>query len=68
MGKLALHLPIRTFWLGLIGGLVSILFMIVLIGFLMITAVAVLVIVRCVLSIVNAQKQQPMPDPETWLA
>ena len=59
---------IRTFWLGLIGAIVSTLFMIVLIGFLMLTAVGVLVIVRCVLSLVNAQKQQPMPNPETWLA
>lgn len=24
--------------------------------------------VRCVLSLVNAQKQQPMPNPQTWLA
>lgn len=59
---------IRTFWLGLIGAIVSTLFMIVLIGFLMLTAVGVLVIVRCVLSLVNAQKQQAMPNPETWLA
>lgn len=59
---------IRTFWIGLIGGVVSVLLMIVLIGFLLMLAVGVLVVVRCVLSIVNAQKQQPMPNPETWLA
>jgi len=59
---------IRTFWIGLIGGFVSILLMIVLVGFLLMLAVGVLVVVRCVLSIVNAQKQQPMPNPETWLA
>ena len=59
---------IRTFWLGLIGCIVSTLFMIVLIGFLMLVAVGVLVVVRCVLSLVNAQKQQAMPNPETWLA
>ena len=59
---------IRTFWIGLIGCIISVLFMVVLIGFLMLTAVGVLVVVRCVLCLVNAQKQQPMPNPETWLA
>lgn len=59
---------IRTFWLGLIGSVIGVLLMIVLIGFLVLVAVAVLVVVRSVLSLVNAQKKQPMPNPETWLA
>lgn len=59
---------IRTFWIGLIGAVVSALLMIVLIGFLLLVAVGVLVLVRCVLSLVNAQKRAPMPNPETWLA
>jgi len=59
---------INTFWIGLVGGFISFILMIVLIGFLMILAVAVLVIVRCVLSLINAQKQQPMPNPGTLLA
>ena len=59
---------IRTFWIALIGSVVSIILMIVLIGFLLWLAVAVLVVVRSVLSLINAQKQQPMPNPDTWLA
>ncbi len=59
---------IRTFWIGLIGSVISFILMIVLIGFLLWIAVAVVVIVRCVLSLLNAQKQAPMPNPETWLA
>ena len=59
---------IRTFWIGFIGTVVSIFLMIVLIGFLLWAAVAVLMVVRCVLSLINALKQQPMPNPETWLA
>ena len=59
---------IRTFWLGLIGCAISVLFMILLVGFLLLIAVAVLVVVRCVLSLVNAQKKAPMPNPETWFA
>jgi uncharacterized membrane protein len=59
---------IRTFWIGLIGAIVSVMLMIVLVGFLLLVAVGVLVVVRCVLSLVNAQKRMPMPNPETWLA
>jgi uncharacterized membrane protein len=59
---------IRTFWIALIGTVVGIVLMVVLIGFLLILAVFALVVVRCVLSLINAQKRQPMPNPETWLA
>lgn len=59
---------ITTFWLALVGSIVSVMLMMVLIGFLLLAAVWVLVIIRCVLSLVNAQKQLPMPNPATWLA
>ncbi len=59
---------IRTFWIGFLGGIASVVLMVALIGFLLLPAVMVLVVVRCVLSLINAQKQQPMPNPETWLA
>ncbi|MCK9543388.1 MAG: hypothetical protein M0R03_15310 [Novosphingobium sp.] len=59
---------INTFWIGLFGTIISVVLMLVLIGFLLIWAVAILVIVRCVLSLINAQKQAPMPNPGTWLA
>lgn len=59
---------IRTFWIGFLGAIVGIVLMIVLVGFLILGAVAVLVIVRSVLSLVNAQKRQPMPNERTWLA
>lgn len=58
---------IRTFWIGLVGSIISFVLMIVLIGFLTGIAVAVWVIVRSVMSLVKAQKQEPMPDPETLL-
>jgi uncharacterized membrane protein len=59
---------INTFWIGFFGSVVSVLLMIVLIGFLLIVAVAALVVVRCVLSLINAQKREPMPNPGTLLA
>jgi uncharacterized membrane protein len=58
---------IRTFWLALIGSIVSVILMAVLVGFLLLVAVGVLVVVRSVLSLANAQKQQPMPNPDSWL-
>lgn len=58
---------INTFWIGLVGSIVGVLLMIVLIGFLVLAAVAVLVIVRSVMSLLNAQKHAPMPNPSTWL-
>lgn len=57
---------INTFWIGLVGTVLGVVLMIVLIGFLVLLAVAVLVIVRSVMSLLNAQKREPMPDPGTW--
>lgn len=59
---------IRTFWIGLIGTALGFLLLIVLIGFFVWIGVAVLVVVRCVLSLINAQKQEPMPNPQSWIA
>ncbi len=59
---------INTFWIGLVGSIVGVLLLIVLIGFIVLPAVAILVIVRSVLSLIKAQKQEPMPNPATWLA
>ncbi|WP_232491509.1 DUF4870 family protein [Novosphingobium kaempferiae] len=58
---------IKTFWIFLIGTVVGFMLIIALIGFLILPAVAILVIVRCVMSILNAQKQVPMPNPGSWL-
>jgi len=59
---------VRTFWIFLIGTVVGCILLLALIGFLILPAITVLVIVRCVLSLLNAQKQAPMPNPGTWLA
>ena len=59
------HYHIRTFWIGLLAGIVSGLLIIVLIGFLGLVAVAIWVIIRTVLAMVAAQKHQPIADPQT---
>jgi uncharacterized membrane protein len=38
----------------------------VLVGPLVVAAVGIWALVRCVLSLVNAQKRLAMPAPETW--
>jgi uncharacterized membrane protein len=58
---------IRTFWIGLIGSIVGIVLTVVLIGILILIAVGVLVIIRSVLSLIAAQKHEPMPNPDSWL-
>ncbi|KHK89399.1 DUF4870 family protein [Novosphingobium malaysiense] len=57
---------INTFWIALVGSIAGFLLMIVLIGFLVLLATAILVIVRSVLCLINAQKHAPMPNPGSW--
>ncbi|MEQ1509473.1 MAG: hypothetical protein ABL909_03615 [Sphingopyxis sp.] len=58
---------INTFWIGLAGSIIGVILTIVLIGIFILMAVAALVIVRCVLSLINAQKRIPMPNPGSWV-
>ena len=58
---------IRTFWIGLLYSFVSLLLMIVAIGFVLMFAVAVWVIVRCVLGLQAANRDEPVRNPESWL-
>jgi uncharacterized membrane protein len=57
---------IRTFWIGLLGALVSALLMIVAIGFLTMIAVAVWIIVRCVIGLQAVSKGEPIRNPQSW--
>lgn len=58
---------IRTFWFALIAGVIAGVLSVVLIGFLLMPLIAVWVGVRSVMSLIKAQKQEPMPDPQTLL-
>ena len=58
---------IRTFWFGLAGALLGVLTMIVLIGFPILLAVCIWMLVRSVMSLVKAQQRTAMPDPATLL-
>jgi uncharacterized membrane protein len=56
---------VRTFWIGLIAGVIGFITLIIGIGFLILLAVGVWTLVRIVLSLINAQKRAPMADPQT---
>jgi uncharacterized membrane protein len=58
---------INTFWIAMIGFVISFVLMFVLIGFLLFVVVMAWAIVRSVMSLINAQKQQPMPNPGSLL-
>ncbi len=55
----------RTFWYAFIASLVAGILTVVLIGLLLFPLIAIWFAVRSVLSLVKAQRQEPMPDPET---
>ena len=58
---------IRTFWIGVIGLVVGIVLTLVLIGLLIIWAVAIWVMVRAVIGLVRAINEEPIKNPESWL-
>jgi uncharacterized membrane protein len=58
---------IRTFWIGLLYGVVGLALSIFLIGIPILIATSVWWIVRCVQGLGYASKQQPIPSPESWL-
>ena len=57
---------IRTFWIGLLYSLISVVLMLVGIGFLLIAAVAIWGLVRCIRGLQWASAGQPVQQPETW--
>ncbi|WP_048648655.1 DUF4870 family protein [Nitratireductor soli] len=58
---------IRTFWIALLAAFVSVLLMFVGIGFLLIIAVAIWVVVRCVVGLQLVGRKEPIKNPESWL-
>ncbi len=58
---------IRTFWIGVIGTVVGVLTLLIGVGFLILLGIGIWALVRSVMSLVSAQKREPMKDPETLL-
>jgi uncharacterized membrane protein len=58
---------IRTFWISLIGYLISAVLMLVLIGFVTMTLVGIWHLFRVIRGIVKALDDRPIDNPEGWL-
>ncbi len=58
---------IRTFWIGVVASVLGVITLLIGVGFLILLAVGVWGLVRTVMSLINAQKREPMKDPETLL-
>lgn len=57
---------IRTFWIGLLYALVSALLMVAMVGMLLIFAVAIWIVVRCVIGLQKASAGEPIANPTSW--
>lgn len=58
---------IRTFWIGLLGALVSGLLMFILIGMLLMPLVALWIIIRTIVGLQKLGRNEPIADPQSWL-
>ena len=58
---------IRTFWIGLLYGLVSCLLMLAAVGFLLIFATLVWAIARCIIGLQAVSRGAPIANPKSWL-
>ena len=57
---------IRTFWIGLLFGLIGALLTMIVIGWVLILLFIIWLIVRCVVGLKYLGKQQEIPDPTSW--
>lgn len=57
---------IRTFWIGLLYGVVGAILVFFVVGALVLAFVAVWVIVRCVKGLKHLDRREPYPNVETW--
>lgn len=58
---------IRTFWIGVLYSLISSALMIVGIGFLLVVLVAIWALVRIVIGLQRASREEPIANPQSWL-
>lgn len=57
---------IRTFWIGFLYAVIAALLTMVVIGFLLLLAVLVWLVVRCIKGMQYLDQGKPVPDPATW--
>lgn len=57
---------IRTFWIGLLYALIASILMVAFIGVILIFAVAIWLVVRCVIGLQKASAGEPIARPTSW--
>jgi len=57
---------IRTFWIGLLYSVVSLVLCVILIGFPLLLATWIWFIVRCAVGLSRLMRSEPYPTPESW--
>ena len=65
--KTHFRFQIRTFWIGLLYGVIGAVSTLILIGFLILLFVAVWWLVRCVKGMKAIERGEPVADPATWM-
>lgn len=58
---------IRTFWIGLLIGVIGLILTFVLIGILVLLALLVWFVVRCVIGLKYLNEGKPVPNPKSWM-
>lgn len=58
---------IRTFWIGMLYGLVSLVLMLVVVGFVLVLFLYIWMIVRCVKGLKAAERGEPIENVTSWL-
>jgi uncharacterized membrane protein len=58
---------IRTFWIGLLYGLIGAILAIVLIGWIILLSTLVWFIIRCIKGLQALDKKEAHPDPTSWM-
>lgn len=59
-------LQIRTFWIGLLIGVIGAVLAVVLIGWVILVILAIWYLVRCIKGIKLASNEEPYPNPTAW--
>ena len=57
---------IRTFWIGLLYGFVSVILSLAVVGVLLAVLTVVWVVIRCIIGLQKASAGEPIAKPETW--
>ncbi|WP_265516579.1 DUF4870 family protein [Nitratireductor luteus] len=58
---------IRTFWIGILFGLISAILMVIGIGFLLLLAVVIWAVVRIVIGLQAVSRREAIKNPQSWI-